>query len=173
MAQSSFFLAPYGKLITGHILDCDKDSLERELKFYDAQLYLRWNTKKRKGYGQWEVRRKPDQTTNVFQGMVGSAKLFTVEYREIDIVNHVLDLPYLSRNTLGKLKQMDTWGKVGNFAKNLEYEEATHRQKEEKAALQDLKYNVKQYKKEWRDFAQFVSQGGNPGQVLSGTWGKK
>lgn len=173
MAQSSFFIAPFGKLITGSVLDCNKDSLERELKFYDSQLYLKWNPRKRKGYGQWEVRRKPDRCINVYQGMLGSAKLFTVEYKEIDIVHHVLDLPYLSRNTLGKIKQMDTWGKGVDYTKDLEYKEALYRQKEEKAALDELKYNVQQHKKEWRDFAQFVSEGGNPGQVLAGTWGKK
>jgi hypothetical protein len=169
--MESSFLAPPGKLVIGHVLDCNKASLERELKFYDKQLYLKWNPKKRGGWGCWEVRRKPEYTINIYQGKVGEYELYTVEHKELDIINHVLDLPYLSRNTLGKLKQMDTWNNK-QWAKDLEYTEAKMREREEKKALDEMKYNIKQHKQEWRDFAKFVSEGGNPGQVLAKAWGK-
>lgn len=168
MLESSL-LAPYGKLVTGHVLDCDKASLERSLKDYDKQLYIKWNPKKNKGYGSWEIRRHPDKKQMVYKCDFNGYKIFEYEYKELDIINHVLDVPYLSREVVGRIKKMDTWTDK-RWNQDLEYREATHRDAQDKKARDDLKYNIKQHTQQWRDFMSHISQGGNPGQVLSGVW---
>src|SRR6185369_13350161 len=102
------FLKPTGSLIIGNTGDCNKGFLERCLKYYDQQLYIKWNPKKRGGWGMWEVRRRPETATNVFQGKLeDGTNVYTYEYKELDLVNHVLDVPVLHYNVLGKIKSMD------------------------------------------------------------------
>lgn len=163
------WVKPTGNVITGHVSDCDKGALERALKFYDKQLYLKWNPKKNKGWGVWEIRRHPDKKEMVYKTHFQGIKIFEYEYVENNLVNHVLDCPRLSMDLVGKLKSMDTWNDK-RWAANLEYGEAKHREKIEKRAHDELKYEIKQYKQEWRDFARLVSEGLNPGRVLSGRW---
>jgi len=164
------FIAPMGKYIIGNTLDCNKKMLERALQFYDKQLYLQWNPKKRGGWGKWEIRRRPDVYTKVYQGEWQGASLYTSELRELDLVNHVLDLDVLHMDALGKIKRMDTW-KNKNFATDLEKFEAEHRQKMESKAREDLAYDIKQHKREWREFAQLVSSGMNPAAAWKGKRG--
>ncbi len=170
MLKPGDYLAPTGKLIKCRTLDCDKGALERSLKFYDPQLYLKWNEKKRGGWGLWEVRRRPNEMSLVYQGELNDKPLFTMEYQEIDLVAHVLDLPYLHHDALGKIKSMDTWsnGSAKNFNRDLEYAEAKHREAAKQKNKEELRYNLKQHKREWREFADLVSQGVNPGAVLNG-----
>lgn len=170
MLKPGDYLAPTGRLIVGNTMDCNKAALERALKFYDSQLYLNWNPKKRGGWGMWEVRRRPDTMSKVYHGKINGVPLYTFEYKELDIIAHVIDLPVLSYDVIGKIKAMDTWanGELKNFSRNLEYSEAKHREKEEKKNRDELRYNIKQHKREWREFAQLVSQGVSPSQVLKG-----
>lgn len=160
-------LAPTGKLVRGSVADCNKAALERALKFYDSQLYLKWNPKKNGGYGVWEIRRKPDTATKVYQTTFNGQKFYTLEYVEHDLIHHVLDLPRLSYDVLGKLKSIDAWAQK-DFISNLDYTAARHKEQEEKSAREELRYNIKQFKREWKDFAALVSQGVNPGQILKG-----
>lgn len=164
-------IAPMGKVVKGNVLDCSAKSLERALKFYDNQLYLKWNEKKRQGWGTWEVRRRPDHKTAAYQGKFLSGHLFTLDYNEVDLESHVIDLPCLSYDVLKTIKKADTWA-VKNWVDALEAREERNKARIEEKSKLDLKYNLKQFKHEWKDFAQYVSQGGNPGRVLSGNWGK-
>lgn len=162
-------MAPTGKLIVGSVHDCNRQALERSLKFYDPQLYLKWNPKKRGGWGMWEIRRRPNEPTKVYQGSVDGQAFFTIEYKENDLVHHVLDVPVLRYDVLAKIKQMDAWANK-NFLDNLDYEAARGIADAKAKARNELHYNIKQHKREWRDFAALVSQGVNPAKVLKGIW---
>lgn len=155
-----------GTLLVGSVQDCDKKALERALQDYDKQLYIKWNPKKRRGLGCWEIRRRPDQKEMVFKTDFNGIKIFSYEYVELDLVNHVLDVPVLSRDVLGKIKSMDAWTDK-NFVANLDYRHAEAKAEAGRKARAELTYEIRQHKREWRDFAAFVAEGGNPGQVLN------
>jgi hypothetical protein len=171
MLKPGDYIRPTGRLIVGNVLDCNKDALERSLKFYDPQLYLKWNHKKRGGWGKWEIRRRPDHKSKVYQGHLNGAALYTTEYVEKDIVNHVLDLDVLQYSALERIKQMDSWSDKRNWVDKFEYDEARLKEQHDKRVREELRYNLKQHKREWREFAQLVSQGVNPGRILKGSWG--
>jgi hypothetical protein len=59
--------APLGKLIEGHVLDVNKRGFERVLRDLDDRLYVRWNPRKIKGHGCWEIRRAPGVYTAIHQ----------------------------------------------------------------------------------------------------------
>lgn len=164
------YLQPTGSLITGTVHDSDKARIERQLKFYDKQLYLKWNPKKRGGWGLWEVRRKPEFLTQVYQGHFGDAALYTHEYVEHDIVHHVLDVPILDDRLLGKIKSMDTW-QTKNWVDRMEYEGARSLENINSGAREELKYELKQHKREWKELASLVQQGADLGQFLKGIRG--
>jgi hypothetical protein len=155
-----------GRLVTGHSNDCNRKTIERQLQDHDKQLYLKWNAKKRNGLGVWEVRRLPNEKEFVFKTEFGSTKIYELEYRELDLVHHVLDVPVLSYELLGRIKRMDAWANK-NYLNDMEYTANVEQAKVLKNAKDELTYEVKQNKRVWRDFASFVSQGGNPGQVLN------
>lgn len=160
---------PTGKIITGHVLDCNKKELEKKLKAYDSKLYIKWNPKKLKGWGLWEVRRQPEKKRLVYKTSYQGVDLYEAEYVELDVIAHVLDVPILDYRVLGKIKKMDTWGddKGKNWVDRLEEEERAFKEKFDADNRANMQYNLKQHAKEWKDFAKFVSEGGNPGQVLS------
>lgn len=159
-----------GSLVTGDILDVNRNALERKLRDYDSQLYLKWNPKKLRGYGLWEVRRRPNLPTahpiSVFKGTT----IYKLDYIENDIINHVMDLPYLNYSALTKLEKMDTW-KDKNWVQNAEYKGAKYREDAEKKKLKELAYNFKQQKQEIRDYRQWISEGNNPA-LLAHFWGQ-
>lgn len=118
-----------GNLIVGHVLDVDKTHLERALRFYDSQLYLKWNPKKNEGNGLWELRRRPNEKTLVVKTMFNGSKIGILEYVESDLINHVLDIPFLNYDILNKLRQMDTWenfkGSRG-YSNDMDYKRDKH-----------------------------------------------
>ena len=86
-----FEIAPVGKISQGHVLDVAKGPFERALKDYDPLLYVRWNPKKVRGHGCWEIRRKPEmkgvREVVEFQGM----SFVVIEHCELDIVSPNLE----------------------------------------------------------------------------------
>lgn len=173
------WLGPVGSVSKGHVLDCAKAPLEQTLRDYDPLLYVRWNARKLKGNGCWEIRRKSEQKTlrpsDIWSGY--GITIAYPKYHEIDLVNHVLDVAFLNYNVLTKLKSMDAWnmkdmGEKGkNFVKQAEYLEAKHLEKIEDKAVNELEYNIKQHKSQIRDFKEFINSGGNPYR-LADHWDK-
>ena len=176
---------PTGKVIKGHVLDCSVGPLVERLRDIDPLLYVAWNPKKLRGWGVWEVRRKSEEKTVRMPreweipgkgkiGIPGDVTSFggmTIvypKYHEIDLVNHVLDVPFLNYGVLEKIKAMDSWEmkdmgyKGKNFVKQAEYLEAKHLEKIEDKAIEELEYGLKQIKGEVRDLQEFVASGGNP-----------
>ncbi len=165
-----FNSAPTGKAIEGHVLDCAKRPFLEALRLYDPLLYVKWNPKKCRGWGCWEVRRRPEEKTirpedvTVWRGNT----IVCPKYHENNLTHHVLDIPYLNYRVLEKLKSMDMWEQkdMGYKAKNLnsviEYNEAKFDEKTEDKALSELKYNLKQQKSQIRWLKDYVNSGGNP-----------
>ena len=170
MLKPGDYVAGTGSVVTGSVLDANPARIERALKFYDRQLYLKWNPKKRQGWGMWEVRRTPDQLTKVYQGRFNGQKLYTLERKELDLIAHVLDVAVLNDTLLGKLKSIDAWA-TPNFIDNLDHAAAKHAEAQKAKAREEMRYNIKQFKQEWKDFASLVSQGVNPADIIRGVKG--
>lgn len=162
-------MAPTGRLIQGDVLDCNKDKLESTLKHYDNQLYLKWNPKKRGGWGCWELRRRPETKSLQFAARVGNAVFLKLEYQEMDLIHHVADMPCLNYKILEWLKKHDTW-KSKDWAGDLEYEEAQYRERQERKERENLIYNMMQYRSAFREYKELILSGENP-HHLAKFWG--
>jgi hypothetical protein len=163
-----------GNLIQGHVLDVNKNSFERTLKDYDELLYVKWNPKKLKGHGCWEIRRRPEYKSVVDAVKVGNVTISRLEYCEVDLVNHVLDCAFLNYDQLNKIKSMDTTNTNQKFfVDELEHREAVARQLKQDKAIENRRYMAKQYKREIADFKEFVAAGNSPDHAISQYWGNK
>lgn len=161
-------MAPTGKIITGHVLDVAKKPLEEKLKDYDKNLYLKWNPKKLRGHGCWEVRRRPEmkQVVDIVPLPDGSGEIVKIDYHELDIINHVMDVAFLNYDILNKLKAMDTWNTNRNyFVDQLESRERENVEKKRQAARERMRLHAREYKREIRDFKEMLLSGLNPAEI--------
>ncbi len=184
-------MGPMGKLIKGHVLDCSVKPFERALKDYWAPLYVKWNPNKLRGHGCYEIRFKPEVKTvrkaqpekrnklgllvrEAIPGDVYEFDGFTIaypKYHENDLINHVMDVPFLNYSVLEKLKKMDMWETEGmgekgkNFVKQAEYLEAKHDEQLEEKMTTELQYGLKQLKPEIKAFKEYVHRNGNPYRI--------
>lgn len=157
-----------GKVVTGHVLDCNKKHLEKALKDYDKQLYLKWNPDKANKVGMWEVRRKPNQKTAWPMWELGDSIVFDLKYVENDIENHVMDVPFLNYNILKRIKEMDTWV-VHDYVNDLEYREQKAKDKAYDDNRAELRYAIKHNKRAMRDL-QELAKSGRLLDALTGNW---
>ena len=167
--MSKIFVAPTGKLVTGDVLDVNKDGLMQALKFYDPQLYVEWNPKKRNGWGMWEVRRLPNEKTKVKAGELNGSPLYVLVYWENNFNNHIMDVEYLNYDILTKLKRMDTWA-VKNWTDKLEQNEREYEERRRQKNKEDLRYAIKQNKSAARDFKEAVASGYSPLDFFRGRY---
>lgn len=170
--MSKVWLAPTGSVVEGHVLDVAKKPFERALKDYDSQLYVRWNPKKLKGWGCWEIRRKPESQTIVDFVEWKGTTVFKLGYREVDLVANILDCAFLNYDQLRKIREMDTW-QIGpkQWLADRDYAEKQHKAAITAKRKEELKYAAKEYKREIRDFKEFVLSGNNP-HLISQYWDK-
>lgn len=174
--KTKFHIGATGKIVKGHVLDVSRPSLERALRDYDAQLYLKWNPHKLQGMGLWEVRRKPEtKTVGENDVVVYKGNTYVCpKYTELDIVNHVLDVPVLGYHILNRIKDMDTWSQSyrgKDFVSEMEYQEAKYAEREEDRAFDTLNYAIKQEKTAIRGFKDYLLGGGSPHR-LAEYWNK-
>lgn len=169
--MSKFQVGPTGALLQGHLYDVNKYSFERAAQEYDSQLYLAWNSSKRRGLGCWELRRRPDKKTAVYQGHVDECPFFLVEPVENAIIHHVMDIPFLSYGALERLKTMDAW-QDKYWVSNLEYDEKKHTTQMEKLRQSELRYNLKQDRSTFKVFKEMVASGTNPA-LIAQHWGQR
>ena len=160
---------PTGQIVRGSLFDVNPKSLEKSLKSYDEQLYLKWNPKKRNGWGVWELRRRPNEKFALPVGEYEGATFRLVDYYEIDIENHILDLPVLSYSVLEWLKAADTFQNK-NWVNDLEYMEAKHKEKVAEAARKERTYNLMQFKSQIRGLKELILSGRSPAE-LAKYWG--
>lgn len=134
-----------GRVIEGTLHDCNKAYLERRLKQYDRQLYLKWNPNKNKGNGVWELRRKPDTKVRVIHGRVDGGTLSSLECVENDVINHILDVPVLTERLIDKLYEMDTY-REDHYLHDIEYLEDRAKYKQQENEVRERKYLVRHFK---------------------------
>ena len=157
---------PTGRLIKGHVLDVAVKPFERALKDYDEQLYVEWNPKKLKGWGCWEIRRKPDYKSVVETATYKDFTIVRLEHLEQDIVNHVLDCAFLNYDQLRKIKEMDAYNPE-HWIHDLEYHENKRRAEKYYEARKELSYALKQNKRVFRQLKEMVQSGQNPARILT------
>lgn len=156
----------FGNVIIGHTLDCRHAPIERWLKNYDSQLYIKWNARKNGGMGCWEVRRRPTKKTIVVHYDLPELQLLEAKYVESDLVHHVLDAKVLDWRIPQRIYDMDTF-RHKDWVSKREYEGALHVDKQERKSREELKYAIKQHSRIFRDWATEVAKGQNPGKVLN------
>lgn len=163
---------PAGKLVKGHVLDVNQKGFDSALKFMDPQLYTYWNPKKLRGWGCWEIRRRPQNKTALYVGSFKGMNFYRCLYLENNLVHHVMDCAFLNYDAIRKLKEMDTWGNP-TWASGMEAREEAYRNQVRAKAKEDLKYAIKQSKSAARDLMEAVNSGVHPAQILTSiSWQK-
>lgn len=160
-----------GRTVEGHVLDCNKKELIRLLKNYDSKLYLKWNPNKNKGYGMWEIRRTPNEKTAVYECDYRGAKIFSLKAVENDLINHVLDVPYLNYRVMNRIKEMDAWVNK-RLIEDMDYQAEKNLIASELKAEADRKYMIKHNKKYFGQLKQLVQDGYNPAYFFNGKYTK-
>lgn len=164
------FIKPTGKIIRGHVLDCAVGPLVERLRDYDPQLYVRWNPKKLRGWGLWEVRRRPNlksvKDAVKYKGVVYQL----IDYVENDFESHVIDVPFLNYDIILKLKDMDTWTistDAEKFSNEMDYRDKQSKEKIEADANSERRYAIKQHKSMVRDLMDYTLSGGDPSRIAN------
>jgi len=176
--------APAGKIIRGHVMDVSLKPFERALKDHDKSLYVRWNPKKLKGHGCWEIRRHPTKKTAVYQGTHNGAafyKLMSVEYNDI---HHIMDCAFLNYDQIRKIKEMDVFDQMrgagidpnseGAFDLYITQQEEAHAQKQSEKAAETLRYAISHNKSAMRELTEMVKSGISLDHIITSTdWSQK
>lgn len=171
-----FKIGPTGNLIQGTIFDTPKEELERKLKRYDEQLYLKWEPKRNRGYGCWQLRRRPQFKTIVDSFRVDGCIINRLEYKEIDIENHVWDINVLTESLLDRVKACDIWdrveyqegriGRIEQFNQDMEENYFGHRADTQEKTRKEMMYGIMQDKRIVKDFQERIVSGVNPAHLL-------
>lgn len=164
--MSNIFVGPVGSVCKGNVLDVNVKAFENTLKFYDPLLYIKWNPRKLRGWGCWEIRRKPSEKRPVDYAPIEGGTIVRYEAAENDLVNHVLDCAFLNYDALRKLKEMDTYNK-DHWWHDSEYILAKKQEAAEAKAIEELKYNIRYNRNAINQFMELVRSGMNPAQVLT------
>lgn len=164
------FMKPTGNLIRGHVLDCSVGPLVERMRDLDAQLYIKWNPKKLRGWGLWEVRRRPNFKTARDVLVHAGDTYVNVEYVENNFEHHILDIPFLNYELVTRLKQMDTWAgshKGRNFLDQMESKAQSIEENTKNKALSERRYELKQQKTMIRDLMDYTLAGGDPSLIAN------
>jgi hypothetical protein len=179
-----------GRTVVGSVLDVNKKHLEEKLQEYDPLLYLKWNGSKTwdpigqkgikqgewndvtdqyipsRGQGVWEVRRKPETKSRVYWGQYQGHSLSSVEYVENGFISHIMDVEALGYNLVDYMKSIDTWGQ-DDWVQNLEDNAKAYGDKIRKKSQEDLRYNIKQHKKQFQEWKALLASGQSPYRVVN------
>lgn len=160
-------LGPVGRVAEGHVLDCNKKSFERALQNYDPMLYIRWNPKKLRGHGCWEIRRRPEFNSALDVTEFGEAVIVKVGPREIDLVHHVMDCAFLNYDQLRKLKEIDTWqyGTSTQYQDLVERKTRDRKELEQSQGMQRRREAIRTFRKQINEFREYILNGGNPHMI--------
>lgn len=162
-------IGPVGNIVQGDILDVNKKAFERVLRDYDSLLYVKWNPTKLKGFGCWEIRRRPATKSAVYAGTHNDVNFFEIKHVEYDMIHHVLDVAFLNYDAINKLKRMDTFA-TSNWIDGFESREKEAKAIYDKKLKEDLKYSIKQIKTQAAGLREAVLSGTNLAE-LAKHWG--
>lgn len=157
-------MGPQGALIKGHVLDVNERRFNEALRFHDKALYTRWNPRKLRGHGCWEIRRRPEFNSALDIAEYEGKLIFVVGPKEYDMVHHVMDCAFLNYDQIRKLKEIDTWqyGNSSKYQDEVERRTRDRREREYQNMLKERADMVRHYKQEIRSFREMVRDGGNP-----------
>lgn len=156
-----------GYLIKGHVFDTNKKRLEQRLQNMDSRLYIEWNPRKNAGNGIWEIRRRPAFKEPVYKCHYQGHAIYQMQYCEDDMVNHVLDVPYLTERILPKLYEMDTY-RIKNWLDVWEQGQQDSQNKIDEKNREELRYNLKSNRKYLQILRDAALAGYNPAQFFAG-----
>lgn len=162
--MSEILMGPTGSVIRGHVLDVSEKRFNEALRAYDPLLYTRWNPKKLRGHGCWEIRRRPEFNTITdvceFEGNL----IFRLEPHEHDLVHHVLDAAFLNYDQIRRLKEMDTfqYGSASQWQDSMDRKRKDALEAAKAQAAERKREAAKTFKNEIKAFKEFVRGGGNP-----------
>ena len=170
-------IGPTGLTITGHVLDCNKQHLEAKLQDYDSQLYLVWNGKKKDKNGVWELRRRPEKKTAIYQGTYQDTPFFKIEYKENNFEHHVKDFRTLNYLILEWVKTHDEWKRM-NYVKgdqrqldqwhrDITYNENKFNDEAAKKVRDETIYLMMQEKRAIKDWKELILSGVNPAAIAN------
>lgn len=167
----NILMGPQGKLIRGHVLDVNEKRFNEALRFYDKQLYTKWNPSKLQGHGCWEIRRRPEFNSALDICEYEGNMIFVVGPKEYDLVHHIMDCAYLNYDALRKLKEIDTWayGDSSSYQDEVERRTRDRREREKALVMEERKHMVRHYKKEISDFKEMIRGGVNP-HIIAKYW---
>lgn len=179
--MTSIKIGPTGATVQGSVLDCNKQSLERAVKFYDPLLYIKWNPNKLNKTGVWELRRRPEKKTVKETIEYHGTKYHNLDYVELDIVNHIFDLHTLNYQVIEKLKKTDTWLRAGFDGHNtkkitrlldeVEGNRIRLQEQGQKKLDDTMAYELKQDKAVFDRFREDIASGLNPAEIAK-HWNK-
>lgn len=160
-------VGPVGRISKGNVLDCNPKSFERALKNYDPQLYIRWNPKKLKGHGCWEIRRRPEFNSTLDVAELGEHPVLLIGPYEIDLVHHVMDCAFLNYDQLRKLKEMDTrqYGDAKQWQDLVARKTEERRELEKSQGMQRRREAIRTFRKQINAFREYILNGGNPHMI--------
>jgi hypothetical protein len=163
-------MGPTGKTIQGHVLDVSIKPFEQALRDHDPLLYVKWNPTKVRGWGCWEIRRKPEFTTIRDVAEFDGNLILDVGLVENNLMNHVLDCAFLNYDQIRKVKSIDTW-QVGpkEWLREREYIVQKRQELADQKAKQAMKDASKTFRKEIAAFKDYVSSGNNP-HLIAAHW---
>jgi len=161
-------VGPTGTVSRGNVLDVSRRQFERALRDLDPLLYTKWNPKKLKGWGCWEIRRRPAVNSVQDVSELDGRLYLQLGPVENDLINHVLDCAFLNYDQIRKLKAMDTW-QMGDSAEEggrkwldaLEQAERDAAKKSHDNAKASMSYAIKHHRKELRYLQDAVAGGFN------------
>ncbi len=162
-------MGPTGKLIKGHVLDCNEKLFNEALRFYDKQLYTKWNPHKLRGVGCWEIRRRPEFNSAVdvveFEGNL----IFKVGPKEYDLVHHILDCAFLNYDAIRKLREMDMWqhGNATQYQDEVERRTRDRKEREKEEFAKERRAMVRYFRKGIRGFMESLKDGVNPHAIAN------
>lgn len=172
----TFEVGTTGNLVQGSIFDANRSTLERMVKAYDKQLYFKWNPKKNKGMGVWELRRSPELKRVVDTVKLGGASIVLIDHKETDLESHVKDLPYLGYDLLEWIKASDVWSKidydkskqhrVSQFTDQVDDNYYKAKADASDKAKEEMLYNLKQDKQVLKSFQESIASGLDPAHLL-------
>jgi hypothetical protein len=169
----SLLIGPVGAISRGCVLDVNKKHLERKLKEYDPQLYIKWNPRKLSGNGVWEIRRRPEKSC-VFVAEFDGHKYYSFEAVENDLESHILDVGSLNYEILTKIKKMDTWAltnsekggtRVSQWIDGFERKEAQMSADANQKIYDDMLYDMKQNRRALNEYRETILRGEDPNNL--------
>lgn len=157
------FIQPPGSLIEGHLFDVDKVEFEKALKAYDSSLYVYWNSKKLKGAGCWEIRRK-SRIYVTDQEEIGQRNYLIANEHYDPQVDHVLDVCFLNYDQIRKIREMDV-AHIADYAAHVEKLEREYKEKAKERGQAAIKDVVSQFGREISQLQAALRDGLNPAEI--------